>query len=77
MYWVVSGKISKSKKKKKEQFSARFTASTTHHDSNNLLWNLKIFILSEECPQDIDHRSLHSESRNNKSFSKYLLIYVV
>jgi hypothetical protein len=33
MYWEESGKISELKK----QFSAGFTTSTTHHDTNNLL----------------------------------------
>jgi len=34
MYWEEGGKISKLKKK----IPKRVTISTTHHDSNNLLW---------------------------------------
>ena len=39
--------------------------------------SLKFFILSEECPRTINHRSLQSGSRNTKSFSVYVMIYMV
>jgi len=73
MYWEGSGEISKLK----NNFLQESLLPQPIMILIIFFCNLKIFILSVECPTLIDHKSIKSGSRKSKSFSEYLLIHVV